>query len=488
VPLSLQFDNSYARLGDSYFSRVLPEPAPEPYLVAFNPEAAALIGLRSEDAKDPEFLEVFSGKRQLPEMEPLAMLYSGHQFGVRVPRLGDGRAILLGQAVAPDPLTGPKTWDLHLKGSGQTPYSRQGDGRAVLRSCIREYLCGEAMHGLGIPTTRSLCIVGSREPVQRERLEPRAQLVRMAPSHVRFGSFEYFFYRHHHEPDVQKERLQRLADFVIREYYPELADIPAGPDRYAAWLAEITVRTARLVAAWQSAGWAHGVLNTDNMSILGLTLDYGPFGFMDTFDLGFIPNHSDSSGRYSFGEQPRIGLWNLNQLAQAVLPLMDVPRALEALNRYEPEFHAESGRRLRAKLGLCEEREGADAELLMDLYSAMSAEGLDHTLAFRGLSEGFLQGNGEASLAWNHKYQERLRAENRDFAERRAAMNRVNPIYVLRNHLAQQAIEKAEHGDFSEIERLKRLLDFPFEERPGFEAYAAAPPQSARSIIVSCSS
>ncbi|HEX9742877.1 MAG TPA: YdiU family protein, partial [Nitrospiraceae bacterium] len=305
----LQFENSYARLPEAFYARVEPTPLPNPHLVSFNPDAAALLDLDPDEAKRPEFAGVFGGQLLIPGSEPVAMLYSGHQFGIYAGQLGDGRAILLGEVRNG---RGEK-WDLHLKGAGQTPFSRDGDGRAVLRSTIREYLCGEAMHGLGIPTTRSLCIVAGDEVVPRERPEAGAMLLRMAPTHVRFGSFQAFFARR------QPEHVQRLADYVIAQSYPYLG---SAPDRYPRFFHEVAVRTARLIARWQAVGWAHGVMNSDNMSIIGLTLDYGPFGFLDAYDPAFICNHSDHHGRYSFRNQPDIGYFNLRCLGQALSSLV----------------------------------------------------------------------------------------------------------------------------------------------------------------------
>ena len=292
---ALSFDNSYARLPEAFYAKLNPTPfSSPPYLVHANPSAAKLLDLDPGQFARSESAALFGGGMLAPGMEPLAMLYSGHQFGVYVPQLGDGRAILLGE-VKNDR---GERWDLHLKGAGMTPFSREGDGRAVLRSTIREYLCSEAMHALGIPTTRALCIVGSDDKVYREQIETAATLVRMAPSHVRFGTFEIFYYRKQHE------HLKLLADYVIEQFFPHLSDVR---EKYAAFFAEVVGRTAKLIAQWQAAGWAHGVMNTDNMSILGLTLDYGPFGFMDEYDAGFICNHSDSNGRYAFNQQSYIG-------------------------------------------------------------------------------------------------------------------------------------------------------------------------------------
>ena len=335
----LNFDNTYAKLPLNFFQRVLPTPVADPYLVAFNADAARLIDLDPEEARRPEFVAAFAGNALLPGSEPVAMRYAGHQFGVYVSQLGDGRAILLGEVRH----SMGEMWDLHLKGAGRTAFSRFGDGRAVLRSCIREYLCSEAMHALGIPTTRALCIVGSETEVYRETVETGALLLRMAPSHVRFGSFEIFYHRQEHDA------LKILADYVIEHHF---AHLMRETDRYRLFFEEVVRRTARLVAQWQAVGFAHGVLNTDNMSILGLTLDYGPFGFMEEFDPGFICNHSDEAGRYAFDQQARIGLANLARLAQALSLLISEGELRETLNLYADEFNASIHELMCRKIGL----------------------------------------------------------------------------------------------------------------------------------------
>jgi uncharacterized protein YdiU (UPF0061 family) len=483
----LPFDNTYARLGPPFGRRVEPTPLRGPRAVAWNPDAAALLGIDPAEGESDAWVQAFSGNASLPGAEPVAMLYAGHQFGGWVPQLGDGRAILLGTVRGPG-----GRWDLHLKGSGPTPFSRGFDGRAVLRSTIREYLCGEAMHGLGIPTTRGLCIVGSDEPVRRERMETGATLVRMAPSHVRFGSFEVLAAR------GEVDHLRRLADYVIGEHFPELT---GAPDRYLRLLAEVVNRTARLVARWQTVGWAHGVLNTDNMSILGLTMDYGPFGFMDAFEPHYIPNHSDDGGRYAWDQQPRIGLWNLTRLAEALMPLIeDADAAVAALQQYEPALLEEYSDRLRAKLGLRDARD-EDSVLVDDLFALLAASPVDYTSFWRALG-GFSEEEGATNAAlrdrfldwpgwdaWAARYAARLRAEGSVAAERRVRMDAANPAYVLRNYLAEQAIRKAEdEQDFAEIERLRVLLRDPFTEQPGMESYAEPPPDCGRHLVVSCSS
>jgi serine/tyrosine/threonine adenylyltransferase len=483
----LSFDNSYARLPEVYYAKLNPTPftAP-PYLVSFNHAAAELIDLDPEQAKRPEFAGVFGGSLLVPGMEPLAMLYSGHQFGVYVPQLGDGRAILLGEVRNE---RGEK-WDLHLKGAGLTPFSREGDGRAVLRSTIREYLCSEAMNGLGIPTTRALCIVGSEHKVFREQVETGAMLVRMAPSHVRFGSFEVFYYR------KQYEQLTILADYVIANHFPHLID---GPDKYARFFSEVVERTAKLIAQWQAVGWSHGVMNTDNMSIHGITLDYGPFGFMDDYDPGFICNHSDQNGRYAFNQQPYIGLWNLSCLAQALSPLAPKEDLKAALDHYTLLCERRYMELMWAKFGLSEEQED-DAGLIRDLLALMQQGHVDYTSCFRALGSFSSQDGStneplrdsfldrEAFSRWAKRYADRLRREKSCDEERSSRMNLVNPKYVLRNYLAQQAIEKAQQKDFSEVDRLLVLLQDPYSDQPDMDAYAAPPPNWGKHVSVSCSS
>jgi len=489
----LHFSNSFAALPGAFHTRLRPTPLAAPYLVSLSPAAGRLLDLDDQALRDPETLAALSGVKLPAKADPLAALYAGHQFGQWVPQLGDGRAILLGEITN----ARGERWELQLKGAGQTPYSRDGDGRAVLRSSIREYLCSEAMHALGIPTTRALALFGSDEEVYRERIETGALLVRMAPSHLRFGSFEVFFYRR------QYEHLATLADYLIEHHYPELRE-DAQP--YLRLLEAVVGRTARLIAAWQLVGFAHGVLNTDNMSMLGLTLDYGPFGFMDAYDPGFVCNHSDYRGRYAFDRQPAVGLWNLTCLAQALLPLLDpqdgeaaADQARAALAQYQPAFDAAFAQGLRAKLGLCEARP-ADLDLAVDLLARMARNGVDYTRLFRALGAVRVgDAVGDASARdlfvdrsdfdqWVSGYRARLAGEGVDDLERRAAMDRVNPRYILRNYLAHKAIEAAERGDYGELNSLHQVLARPYEDQPGFERYAAEPPDWGRRLQVSCSS
>ena len=413
-------------------------------------------------------------------MRPLATVYSGHQFGVWAGQLGDGRALWLGEVAAP---TGPQ--EFQLKGAGLTPYSRRGDGRAVLRSSIREFLCSEAMAALGVPTTRALAITGSRLPVRRESVETAAVVTRVAPSFVRFGHFEHF--AHH----GQHEALRRLAGWFIAHHAPECAD---APEPVVALLRKVSLQTADLMAHWQALGFCHGVMNTDNMSMLGLTLDYGPFGFMDGFDPGHICNHSDDRGRYAYARQPAVAFWNLHALAQALLPLLDGEpeaageRLLEAVEAYRERFASQMLGRMRAKLGLAGEEDG-DQALADDFLKLMAASRADFTQSFRRLSRSLSTPEPLRDLfidraaldAWLARWQQRTAPD----AE--ARMLATNPAVVLRNHLAEGAIRAAQAGDFSETERLLKVLGRPFDE-PERPSDAALPPDWASTLEVSCSS
>ncbi|GAB2182208.1 YdiU family protein [Denitratisoma sp. agr-D3] len=487
----------YAALGAPYHQPVQPTPLPEPALLHLNPPLAEALGLAGLPADTLPGL--LSGNAPWPGYAPLASVYAGHQFGVFVRQLGDGRALMLTELTDKD----GQRWELQLKGAGRTPYSRGADGRAVLRSSIREYLCAEAMHGLGIPTTRSLSLVASPQPVLRETVETAAVVCRAAPSFVRFGHFEFFYYR------GEFDALTPLANHVIAAHFPHLLDI-AAPERYAAWLREVVARTARMAAQWQAVGFCHGVMNTDNFSILGLTIDYGPFGFLDAFQWDHICNHSDDTGRYAYGNQPQIAHWNCSRLLQATLPLLAEDQdaaaemAREIYRGFATVFKETAARLWADKLGLREIREG-DNLLVENLLALMHQSRCDFTDSFRqlalvssddakakapGLRDQML--DMAAFDEWLLAYRERLRAEGQSGEDqdrnRATAMNRVNPRYVLRNHLAQRAIEQAQAGDPTEIERLLALLADPFEEKPGWEDYAAPPPADAPAIEVSCSS
>ncbi|SNS63184.1 Uncharacterized conserved protein YdiU, UPF0061 family [Noviherbaspirillum humi] len=487
---TLPFENSFASLPPAFYTRLMPTPVPAPYLVGASESVAAMIGLDSAELGRPEFTDTFAGNRVPKGALPLAAVYSGHQFGVWAGQLGDGRAILLGDVPAAIS-DKPGRMELQLKGSGLTPYSRMGDGRAVLRSSIREFLCSEAMAALGIPTSRALCVTGSDMLVMRETPETSAVVTRLAPTFVRFGSFEHWYYNEKHD------ELKLLADYVIDRFYPELRE---ADNPYRAFLSEVTRRTARLMAQWQAVGFMHGVMNTDNMSILGITIDYGPYGFMEAFDANHICNHTDRQGRYSYQMQPGIGQWNCYALGQALLPLIgEVETTQAALEVYKGEYQQEMDRLLHAKLGLTT-LQSQDKALIDEMFALMQANHIDFTLFFRRLGGLKLDDPGSdepvrdliidrpAFDAWAAKYRERLRAENSVDAQRQAAMNAVNPKYVLRNYQAQIAIEKAQSKDFSEVQRLLKILEKPFDEQPENEKYAELPPDWAKELEVSCSS
>lgn len=473
--LELPLTQRFSTLGEGFFSHLAPEGLPDPKLVAYSAEAAALIGL--PDSASDDAIQLFSGNDVVEGYAPLAAVYSGHQFGYYVPQLGDGRALTIAET---------NGYEIQLKGSGKTPYSRFGDGRAVLRSSIREFLCSEAMAALGIPTTRALCVIDSSEPVQRERVETSAMLTRLAQSHIRFGSFEFLYYNQDYDA------LRTLADFCIEHYYPE-AKKAANP--YAAMLRAISQRTGELIARWQCIGFAHGVMNTDNMSILGLTLDYGPFGFHDAFDAHYICNHSDENGRYAFDQQPVVGLWNLNALARALSPLIEMDDIKDALSVYEPAFITSYEAIMRRKLGLQTVQED-DALLFGNTLKLLHENKIDYTLFFRLLSDVnsselpslFTEKNSVNFRHWQATYTQRLTLETRSDKERLAAMRQVNPKYILRNYLAENAITKAEDGDYSEVQKLHQILRRPFDAQPEHDSYAALPPEWAADISISCSS
>ncbi|MDP2005002.1 MAG: YdiU family protein [Rubrivivax sp.] len=487
-------DGLLRRLGPPFAIGQAPQPLPGVHWIARNRALAAELGLADWLAGDTA-LPLLAGNTQPPQ-GALATAYSGHQFGVWAGQLGDGRALLLGEVDTPQ-----GAMELQLKGSGLTPYSRMGDGRAVLRSSVREYLCSEAMHGLGIPTTRALALVGSPQPIRRETVETAAVVTRVAPSFLRFGHFEH--YTHTEQDDAA---LRALVDATLAAYYPE-ARGAANPA--AALLEAVTRRTAALLAQWQAVGFCHGVMNTDNMSILGLTIDYGPFGFLDAFDPNHICNHSDHQGRYAWARQPNVALWNLHALANALLPLMGddndaaTAAAMAALQTYHQDYPTAMLAAWRAKLGL-QARAGdestEDRELADTLLKLMAQDRADFTITFRRLA-GFSTAPGADNAtvrdlfidrpafdAWAARYAARLAAEGSVDAERAARMQRVNPKYVLRNHLAEAAIERARQGDFSEVQRLHTLLQRPYDEQPEHEADAGFPPAWAAQLEISCSS
>ncbi|WP_228898329.1 YdiU family protein [Acidovorax sp. Leaf73] len=481
--IGLAWKHGFAALGPDFFTELRPTPLPTPHWVGTSTAVAQLIGLDADWLQRDEALQAFTGNTLLAGSRPLASVYSGHQFGVWAGQLGDGRAILLGETAA--------GLEIQLKGAGRTPYSRMGDGRAVLRSSIREFLCSEAMHGLGIPTSRALCITGSPAPVRREEVETASVVTRVAPSFVRFGHFEHFAAN-----DLQAQ-LKTLADYVIDRYYPECRDThDFGGNAYAALLQDVSERTAHLMAQWQAVGFCHGVMNTDNMSILGLTIDYGPFQFLDAFVPGHVCNHSDNQGRYAYNRQPNVAYWNLFCLAQALLPLIGDPElAKGALESYKTVFPEAFMARMRSKLGLAQARE-QDPELIDGILVLLAQNAVDYTIFWRRLSHAVQQNDFEPVRdlfadrttfdRWLLSYSELLALDNQALAAN--LMLKSNPKFVLRNHLGEQAIRAAKLGDFSELQTLQRLLEHPFDEHPGHDAYAAFPPDWASSIEISCSS
>ena len=478
----LPWRNRFTELGESFYTRLQPQALPDPYWISNNQAMARELGLEPAWSESREALSAFTGNQVLPGSEPLASVYSGHQFGQWAGQLGDGRALLLGELQTPG-----GGMEIQLKGAGRTPYSRMGDGRAVLRSSIREYLCSEAMHGLGIPTTRALCLTGSDAKVLREEIETAAVVTRTAPSFIRFGHFEHFSYN-----DMHVE-LKALADFVIDSFYPACRDA-AQP--YAALLQAVSERTAHLMAAWQAVGFCHGVMNTDNMSILGLTIDYGPFQFLDAFDPGHVCNHSDTQGRYAYNKQPNMAYWNLFCLGQALLPLIDdQEQALGALESYKTLFPEALEARMRAKLGLADVQPD-DKALVESTFKLLASNKVDYTIFWRRLGAFTPQSGHEAVRdlffdresfnVWALQYSERLAPVNA--AARADLMLTNNPKFVLRNHLGEEAIRAAKLKDFSGVNTLLTLLQTPFNEHPGHDAQADFPPDWAASIEISCSS
>ena len=478
----LSWNNRFSRLGTSFYTHVQPQPLPSPYWISRNQSVARELGLDSSWFESETSLNAFVGNSTLPGSEPLASVYSGHQFGQWAGQLGDGRAILLGELEI-----AAGNQEIQLKGAGKTPYSRMGDGRAVLRSSIREYLCSEAMHGLGIPTTRALCLTGSDAKVLREDIETAAVVTRAAPSFIRFGHFEHFSYN-----DMHVE-LKALADFVIDSFYPACRD---APNPYASFLEAVSERTARLMAAWQSVGFCHGVMNTDNMSILGLTIDYGPFQFLDAFDPTHICNHSDTQGRYAYNKQPNIGYWNLFCLGQALLPLIgEQDEALAALDPYKSIFPAALQARMLAKLGLTES--GPDSQALIEsTFKLLATNKVDYTIFWRRLC-AFTPQSGHEALrdlfydresfnAWALQYSELL-ALNKPGLQH-DLMLKFNPKYVLRNHLGEEAIRAAKLKDYAPLHTLLAVLQTPCDEHSAHDALSAFPPDWASSIEISCSS
>lgn len=496
--------DGFASLGPAFVTRQEPTPLPDPHLLAHSPDLAAQLGIPAAWWSSDDAAQVLTGNRLLPGSQPFASVYSGHQFGVWAGQLGDGRAIGLGEV--PDVRTADQGWELQLKGAGRTPYSRGGDGRAVLRSSIREFLCSEAMHALGIPTTRALSLTASPGTVYREEAETAAVVCRAAPSFIRFGHFEHFAAR------GQEAELRQLADYVIDRYYLDCRSAEGAPGApYAALLRAVAERTAELLAHWQAVGFCHGVMNTDNMSILGLTIDYGPFQFLDTFDPGHICNHSDSQGRYAFRQQPQVAYWNLFCLGQALHPLIgDEDRTVAAIEAYRPRFSSHFAALMRRKLGLAPLADVANAAVTTStteeqdpatpvvgqLLQLLASQQVDYTIFWRRLSAAAASGSYQAVSelfldqaawqAWLLSYQELFtRTQSAPDAD---LMLKTNPGFVLRNHLGEIAIRAAQAGDGQVLQPLQTVLAAPYTEHPAHNDWAGFPPDWASSISISCSS
>lgn len=471
----IKLNTSYTELDPVFFDMTTPAPLKQAYLISFNPEAAGLIGLDKEEAQKQEFVDFVNGGYLLEGSTPFSMCYAGHQFGNFVPCLGDGRAINLGET---------RGWSLQLKGAGPTLYSRIGDGRAVTRSSIREYLMSEAMHALGVPTTRALALIGSNESVAREKWEKGAIVLRMSPTWVRFGTFEYFYYSDMHD------KLEPLADYVINQSYPHLK---GKEDAYYLMYEEIVKGTAELLAHWQSIGFNHGVMNTDNMSIGSLTIDYGPYAFLDSYDFDYICNHTDHDGRYSFGNQPPVAYWNLAMLARAMSPILNIQQSEKAVEKFSDIFTKKYMALMQAKLGLETTREN-DPTLIKDLLDVLEEQSVDYTAFFRLLSHYngdkthllALAAVGTSLSAWLDDYDKRL--EQEESKNRNRTMLSINPKYILKNYILQEAIDKAEAGDSSLVNELLMLAQNPFDEHIEFERYAKATPSNYQNLKLSCSS
>ena len=515
LPADPQEANYRRQVMGACYSRVLPTKVVQPRLVAYAREVAQLLELDEAACTCEEFAQVFAGNRLLAGMDPIAHCYGGHQFGNWAGQLGDGRAINLGEVVNRQ----QQRWTLQLKGAGPTPYSRQGDGLAVMRSSVREFLCSEAMYHLGVPTTRALSLVATGEEVVRDmfydgnpKAEPGAVVCRVAPSFTRFGNFQLFSSR------GETEVLQRLADYTIRTDFADLG--PPSPSGYPAWFAQVCRTTAAMVVHWMRVGFVHGVMNTDNMSILGLTIDYGPYGWLEDFDPDWTPNTTDAGGRrYRFGNQPRVAQWNLAQLGNALYPLTEEIEPLQAgLDLYVETYEQGWQEMMAQKLGFKGFDPSADGQLVTELEAILQLVETDMTLFYRKLAlvdcqdedwaqkkdgdlmaplvEAYYQPLSAAHQArigaWLKAYIGRVRRDGTDNRTRRMQMDRVNPKYVLRNYLAQLAIDKAEVGDYSLVNRLLEVLRRPYDEQPEQEEFAAKRPDWARHrpgcSMLSCSS
>ena len=473
----IKLTTPYLELDDIFFDKAQPAPLRRAFLIAASNDAAKLLDIDEDLYQDEKLLSIVNAQTPLEGHEPFAMCYAGHQFGHFVPRLGDGRAINFGKV---------NGYNLQIKGAGQTLYSRQGDGRAVLRSSIREFLMSESMHGLGIETSRALAIIGSDEDVARERWEKGAIVLRLAPTWVRFGTFEYFYHSKKHD------KLEQLADYVLQESFPHLK---MQENAYLLMYKEIVEKTAMLVAKWQSVGFNHGVMNTDNMSIGGFTIDYGPFAFLDDYDFDYICNHTDHEGRYSFANQPPVAYWNLSQLSIALSPIVNYEKMQEALQTFSSVFEKTYLEIMYKKLGFEQEKK-SDLKLLQWMLGALASSEVDYTNFFRTLCH--YEGNKEALLQlaklktplheWLKAYDTRLQYETLSSTKRKENMLKVNPKYVLRNHVLQEAIEASQKGSHQMVKDLLFVALKPFEEHPEFEHLCKPAPSKFKNIKLSCSS
>jgi len=475
---TLSLKSPYLNLDDEFYDICESTPLDAPYLISFNAQVAKLIELDTSTQEDPKFIELLNGTYKPQGCKPFAMCYAGHQFSHYASRLGDGRAHNLGTM---------NGWHLQTKGSGETLYSRTADGRAALPSSIREYLMSEAMHHLGIPTTRALAIIGSKTKLLRNNIEYAAIVMRMSPSWVRFGTFEYFYYLKEHD------KLKDLADYVIAESYPHLTQ---DEDKYFKFFTEVLERTASLIAAWQGIGFCHGVMNTDNMSIAGLTIDYGPYAMLDDFKFGFVCNSTDKAGRYAYGEQPNVAYWNLTKLAQALSPLIDSSRMDKKLEEYGKSIYPNAYIDVMCKkLGL-ELRLPEDQQLITSLIGTLQDAYIDHTQFFRALSryDGERMSIFELAMnpvpfdTWLNMYDTRLEKESRSQEDRHVAMLQTNPKYILKNYMLDQAIVQAKCGNFTLIETLLYIAQHPYDELPEYEKFAGETPEEHKNITLSCSS
>jgi uncharacterized protein YdiU (UPF0061 family) len=468
--------HAYAELPQDFYNLQNWQGFDNPLIVIENAELKKELGL--ENIEKQKLLDICNGSLSIESLKPLSMAYSGHQFGQYVEQLGDGRGLLFGQIDSSE-----GSVDIHLKGAGKTPYSRFGDGRAVLRSVIREYLCGEAMHALSIPTSRALMIIGSDEMVIREKSETAAMLVRIAKTHIRFGNFEYFHYNN------KPEYVKVLADFCIDNYSTYFS---RTKNIYEEFFRSVVKQTAIMIAQWQACGFNHGVMNTDNMSILGETFDYGPYGFMEDYLPTFVCNHSDHQGRYAFKNQPYIGLWNCSALGHALSSLISEEAQGEILQTYEEIFQSTLAKLFREKLGLKQDQ-SEDAALIQGLLDIMESEKLDYTNTFRNLTQALTNKvtpelDSAVAKSWIVSFQERQTKEGLSVDKKVISMNQVNPKFILRNYMAQEAIEAAQNNDFSALETLIIILSKPFEEHEEFQNFANKSPAWAKDLEISCSS